>query len=443
MAADRSDTIAAIATAPGAGGVGVIRISGAKVPEIALGILGRNPTPRHAHFVNLRDASGQLIDSGLLVWFPAPASFTGEHVLELQLHGSRPVLNMALRHLHELGVRPARAGEFSERAFLNGKLDLAQAEAIADLIAAGSEAAARAAQRSLQGEFSRRVAAMAEAILAARVQVEAAIDFGDEDIPALSTERLLGALGTIEFDLNALLTEAERGRKLNDGLHVVILGRPNVGKSSLLNALTADDRAIVSAQAGTTRDLLREIVRIDGVELTLVDTAGLRASTDAIEQEGIRRAHSEADKADVILHLVDDAHKPTMPAEHAHAATIVVHNKIDVCDRSPQRQWIEGVEHIHLSARSGAGLDLLRESLAQRAGARETGSFSARQRHVLALEHTLKAVQAALQVLSRSGSWELAAEDLRQAHGLLGEITGATSTEEVLGQIFANFCIGK
>ncbi|MCB1567729.1 MAG: tRNA uridine-5-carboxymethylaminomethyl(34) synthesis GTPase MnmE [Xanthomonadales bacterium] len=444
MAADRTDTIAAIATAPGAGGIGVVRVSGKRVPDIAAQLLGHAAKPRHAHLMDLCDAAGQCIDTGLLLLFRAPASFTGEDVMELQLHGSQAVLRMALRRLHELGARPARAGEFSERAFLNGKLDLTQAEAIADLINAGSEAAARAAQRSLHGEFSQQVDALAAAILAARVQVEAAIDFGDEDIPALSLQGLIAQLTQAQSGLQALMQAAERGRRLNDGLHVVILGRPNVGKSSLLNALAADERAIVTSQAGTTRDILREVIRIDGAELTLVDTAGLRDSHDAIEREGIRRALSEADRADLIVHVVEEA--ADVPLERTQTAErLVVHNKIDMSHGSPRREWIEGVEHIHLSARSGAGLDLLRESLAQHAGAgdSEAGSFSARQRHVLALERALESVQDALRALAQEGSWELAAEDLRHSHAQLGEITGAVSTEDLLGQIFANFCIGK
>ncbi|HET9048864.1 MAG TPA: tRNA uridine-5-carboxymethylaminomethyl(34) synthesis GTPase MnmE [Chiayiivirga sp.] len=443
MAADRTDTIAAIATAAGAGGIGVVRVSGKRVPDIAVRLLGKVPKARHAHLLDLCDAAGHSIDTGLLLLFPAPASFTGEDVMELQLHGSRPSLQMALRRLYELGARPARAGEFSERAFLNGKLDLTQAEAIADLINASSEAAARAAQRSLHGVFSRQVDELAAAVLATRVRIEAAIDFGDEDIPALSTTRLIASLTEVETRLQRLIQAAERGRRLNDGLHVVILGQPNVGKSSLLNALVADERAIVTDQAGTTRDLLREVLRIDGAELTLVDTAGLRDASDTVEQEGIRRALFEADRADVIIVVIDDTERATDIEAASTTARIVVHNKIDLCGQTPRRHWMDGVEHIYLSARSGAGLELLRESLAQRSGATEAGSFSARQRHVLALERAYESVRQAVHAMAGSGSWELAAEDLRQAHDHLGEITGAVSTEDLLGQIFANFCIGK
>src|SRR5690554_5594280 len=286
-----NDTIAAIATPPAAGGIGVIRVSGPQAAAIAAHCLGRQPTPRHAHYAQLRDAQGELIDSGLLLWFPGPASFTGEDVLELQMHGSRPLLHALLRELYRLGARPARPGEFSERAFLNGKIDLAQAEAIADLIGAGSEAAARAAQRSLQGEFSRMVGQLVEDTIGLRVSVESAIDFSDEDIEMLSPAALLQRLDALREQLEQVLDAARRGQRLRDGLHVVILGPPNAGKSSLLNALAADERAIVTEQAGTTRDLLRETIEIDGIELTLVDTAGLREAEDLIEREGIRRAH--------------------------------------------------------------------------------------------------------------------------------------------------------
>lgn len=443
MAAHRTDTIAAIATPPGSGGIGVIRVSGAQVPQIASTLLGRAPTPRHAHYLVLRDGQGQSIDSGLLLYFPAPASFTAENVLELQVHGSRPVLAMLLRRLQELGARPARPGEFSERAFLNGKLDLAQAEAIADLIAGGSEAAARAAQRSLQGVFSRAVEALVEATMALRVRVEAAIDFADEDIEALAPQQLTAGLDRLLLDLEALLLEAVRGRRLVDGLHVVILGRPNVGKSSLLNALAADERAIVTAQAGTTRDLLRETLTIDGIQLILVDTAGLRQARDPIELEGVRRARAEAARADLVLHVVDPSQEQEPDLSLPEVPRLVVHNKIDLSGAAAGREWIDGVEHIHLSVQRGTGLELLRESLAQHAGARHEGAFSARTRHLDALRQARGHLLAARPALADGVAWELAAEDLRLAQANLGEITGAVRSEALLGRIFANFCIGK
>lgn len=443
MAADRTTTIAAIATPPGSGGIGVIRVSGSGVPQITRALLGRAPTPRHAHYLQLRDGQGTIIDSGLLLYFPAPASFTAEDVLELQVHGSRPVLAMLLRRLQELGAIPARAGEFSERAFLNGKLDLAQAEAIADLIAAGSEAAARAAQRSLQGVFSRAVDALVEETMALRVRVEAAIDFSDDDIEALAPRQLTAGIDDLLRNLEAVLTAAEHGHRLVDGLHVVILGRPNVGKSSLLNALAAEERAIVTAQAGTTRDLLRETLTIDGIQLTLVDTAGLRQARDPIELEGVRRAQAEAARADLVLQVVDPTQESAPEISPLDTPRLVVHNKIDLSGAAVRREWIDGVEHIHLSAQRGTGLDLLRESLAQRAGARHDGAFSARTRHLDALRQAHSHLIDARVALTEGVAWELAAEDLRQAQAALGEITGAVSSEALLGRIFANFCIGK
>lgn len=441
MAAHRTDTIAAIATPPGAGGIGVIRVSGPKVPGIAATLLGRAPAPRHAHYAVLRDEAGEVQDTGLLLHFPEPASFTGEHVLELQVHGSRPVLHALLQRLYALGARPARPGEFSERAFLNGKLDLAQAEAIADLIGAGSQAAARAAQRSLQGVFSHQVQALVEDVIASRVRVEAAIDFADEDIESLAPATLRAAVDALTLRLERLLADARRGQRLTDGLHVVILGRPNAGKSSLLNALAADERAIVTAQPGTTRDLLRETIVIDGVELTLVDTAGLRESTDPVEREGIRRARAEAGNADLVVQVLSgDEDADAVPAG---TRCVIVHNKIDLSGAAARRDIVDGVEHLYLSARSGEGLDLLRESLRRHAGADTEGAFSARARHVDALRRAGAHLADARTALAGAAAWEIAAEELRQAQAALGEITGAFGVEDLLGRIFANFCIGK
>lgn len=441
MAAHRTDTIAAIATPPGPGGIGVIRVSGPKVPDIAAELLGRSPQPRHAHFAALRDEAGEVLDTGLLLHFPAPASFTGEHVLELQMHGSRPVLHALLQRLYGLGARAARPGEFSERAFLNGKLDLAQAEAIADLIGAGSQAAARAAQRSLQGVFSRQVQGLVEDVIALRVRVEAAIDFADEDIEALAPATLCASVDALMQCLDELLAAARQGQRLTDGLHVVILGRPNAGKSSLLNALAADERAIVTSQPGTTRDLLRETIVIDGVELTLVDTAGLRDSDDPIEREGIRRARAEARNADLIVQVLAGDDTPETTSDGA--PTLIVHNKIDLSATPARRDLVDGIEHLHLSARSGEGLDLLRDSLRRHAGADAEGAFSARARHVDALRRAAAHLTDAHDALAIAAAWEIAAEELRQVQTALGEITGAFGVEALLGRIFANFCIGK
>lgn len=441
--ADRSDTIVAIATPPGRGGIGVIRVSGTLVPTIARQLLGRPPIARHAHYLALRDGQGELIDQGLLLCFAAPASYTGEDTLELQVHGSRPVQQMLVRCLLELGARPARPGEFTERAFLNGKLDLAQAEAVADLIEAGSEAAARAAQRSLQGEFSQAVNVLVEAVIGVRVQLEAAIDFSDEPIESLAPARLETELAGLQQQLDTLLLKADRGRRLLDGLHVVILGQPNVGKSSLLNALTGDERAIVTAQAGTTRDVLRETLHLDGIELTLVDTAGLRESPDPIEQEGVRRARAEARKADLVLLVVEPDQAPNLDELPVDVACLVVHNKIDLSGQAPARRWQDGIEHIHLSVRDGQGLDLLHASLSERAGTGEEGTFSARQRHLDALQQAREHLRAAHTTMSQTQAFELAAEDLRQVQAQLGQITGTFDNEALLGRIFANFCIGK
>src|SRR4051812_19110619 len=365
------DTIAAVATPRGEGGVGVIRVSGIASPAIARALLGRDPAPRHAHYCAFTDAGGAPIDRGLLLFFKAPRSYTGEDVLELQTHGSPIVLRLLLARLVELGARHARPGEFSERAFLNGKLDLAQAEAVADLIASGSENAARAALRSLDGEFSRRVRSLTDAAVRLRVWIEAAIDFPEEEIDFLSAPELRSDLAAVRTGLAALLDGARRGVRLADGLHVVIVGRPNAGKSSLLNALAASERAIVTEIPGTTRDLVRETVEIDGVALTLVDTAGLRESTDTVEREGIRRARAELGRADVVVLVTDeegDADLRLIADLPASAARIIAHNKIDLGNRAARREQRGDHSHVWLSAKTGVGLELLHSELRQLAG---------------------------------------------------------------------------
>lgn len=442
------DTIAAIATPPGAGGIGVVRVSGERAAHIAHTLLGRTPRVRHAHFATFRDDDG-AIDHGLLLFFAAPASYTGEDVLELQVHGSMPVLQRLLRHLARLGARPARAGEFTERAFLNDKLDLAQAEAVSDLIAAGSDAAARAAQRSLDGEFSRRVSALTEAVIRARIWIEAAIDFSEEEIDFLAAPSLLADLDALAAQSDALLVAARRGQRLRDGLHVVILGRPNAGKSSLLNALTQSDRAIVTDVAGTTRDLLRETVDLDGIALTLVDTAGLRDEGDAIEREGMRRARAELERADLALLVTDDMHVvgdlALLDAAPATAAQVIVHNKIDVLGGEARVEPRGVAKHLWLSAATGAGLDALRAELRHAAGleANNEGTFSTRARHVLALEQAHLHLHLAIAAITDAAAGELAAEELRTVQQHLGDITGAVSSDDLLGRIFADFCIGK
>lgn len=445
-----ADTIAAVATASGAGGVGVLRVSGAHAAMIAQTFLGRAPRPRHAHYAAFRDDAGAVIDRGLLLWFPAPHSYTGEDVVELQIHGSPVALRLLLARIVELGARHARPGEFSERAFLNGKLDLAQAEAVADLIASGSAAAARAAVRSLDGEFSRQVHALTEAVVRLRVWIEAAIDFPEEEIDFLATPQLARDLAALRAHLAELLVGARRGVRLADGLHVVIVGRPNVGKSSLLNALAASDRAIVTDIAGTTRDVLREMIDLDGIAITLVDTAGLREAGDVVEREGIRRARAELERADLaVLVSDDDANADTDLALLADlpksAARIVVHNKIDLAAMSPSVRMHDDATHIWLSARNREGLDLLVAELKRHAGADDsiTGTFTARARHVAALEQAAEHLAAADDALTTQRAGELAAEELRQVQHALGEITGEFSSDDLLGEIFGSFCIGK
>jgi tRNA modification GTPase len=443
------DTIAAVATAHGAGGVGVLRISGPLAETIAGTLLGRAPTARHAHYAALRDRDGDVIDRGLLLWFPAPHSYTGEHVVELQTHGSPVVLRMLLARTLELGARHARPGEFSERAFLNGKLDLAQAEAVADLIASGSEAAARAAQRSLDGAFSEQVHALTAAAIRLRSYIEAAIDFPDEEIDFLTAPQVAIDLSRLRAQVDALLAAARRGVRLADGLHVVIVGRPNVGKSSLLNAVAMSERAIVTDIAGTTRDVLRETIDLDGIALTLVDTAGLRDAGDIVEREGIRRARAELARADLAILVTDAADAgddDTLLAEvPATAARIVVHNKIDLAGIGARLESRATVTHVWLSARDRTGLDLLIHELKSHAGQSESGAgaFTARARHVNALERAREHLAQAASALEAQRAPELAAEELRQVQLALGEITGEFTSDDLLGSIFSSFCIGK
>jgi tRNA modification GTPase len=443
------DTIAAIATAPGRGGVGIVRLSGPQAVHLVHALTGRKPPPRQASLATFRAADGSAIDQGLVLRFDAPKSFTGEDVVELHAHGSPVVLDLLLARCVALGARRARPGEFSERAFRHGRIDLAQAEAIADLIAAGSEAQARAAARSLQGEFSRRVDALRQRLIDLRAYIEAAIDFPEEEIDFLADAQLAADLDALRSDLAQLLRAARTGQRLRDGLHAVIIGAPNAGKSSLLNALAGSDRAIVTAIPGTTRDTLRETVSLDGVELTLVDTAGLRDTRDEIEAEGIRRARAELARADLAL-LIVDAHTSarTLDALRAECppgvARLIVRNKIDLTDAPPRVVRHADEAEVHLSALTGAGLDLLRAQLREHAGASESeGAFSARARHVEALQRVATHLDAASVALHGTRAGELAAEDLRQAQQALAEITGAYTSDDLLGEIFGRFCIGK
>jgi len=443
-----ADTIVALATAAGAAGIGVIRVSGPRAGAIATALLGREPRPRRAELATVRDAAGDPLDEALLLFFAGPKSLTGEDVLEIQGHGSPVLLQAIQRRLIELGARPARPGEFSERAFLNGKLDLAQAEAVADLIAAGSEAAARAALRSLQGAFSSRVTSLLDALTRLRVHVEAAIDFTDEEIDFLADAAIASQLAAATEQVDALLIEGRRGARLRAGLHVAILGPPNAGKSSLLNALAGDERAIVTDRAGTTRDVLRETIDLGGVALTLADTAGLREqSADVIELEGMRRARAESRQADLLLLMVADGDHAAEQALRAECPPDVpriwVHNKIDLSGRRAGRTDVDGELHIALSLQRGDGLDLLRAALSDRAaGGVEAVAFSARERHLDALQRSREALRRAADQLD-AGYGELLAEELRLAQHALGEITGVFEADDLLGAIFSTFCIGK
>jgi tRNA modification GTPase len=440
-----ADTIVAIATPPGRGGIGVVRVSGPAAAGIARGMLGGLPPPRRAAARRFRDAAGAALDAGLALWFPAPHSFTGEDVLELHGHGGPVVLDLLVGRCIELGARPARPGEFSERAFLNDKLDLAQAEAVAALIDAGSSAAARAALRSLAGEFSARVHALEAGLVELRVYVEASIDFGEEDIELLEQGGVEIRLAALAGELEALAASAEQGRLLQEGCTVVIAGRPNAGKSSLLNTLAGHEAAIVTEVPGTTRDVLRERIDLEGLPLLLLDTAGLRDDPGRIEAEGIRRARAELARADHILYVVDAADpaaRAALPGELAALApdvpVTVVFNKSDLV-AAPAG------EGVSVSALTGRGLadlrDRLRTALGYRPG--EAGVLSARRRHLDALARTRACLASAAAGLASGAGTELVAEELRLAHDALGEITGRFTSEDLLGRIFASFCIGK
>lgn len=443
------DTIAAVATAPGAAGIGVVRISGPHSHDIGVRLTGRNLKPRIFHFATFRDDRGETIDRGLAVCFAAPRSYTGEDVVELHAHGSPVVLDLLLRRILELGARAARPGEFTERAFLNGKLDLAQAEAVADLIASGSAAAARAAQRSLEGDFSRAVRELFDALVRLRAWLEAALDFPEEEIDFLSAPQLGTEFAALRAQLDELLAATRRGVTLRNGLHVVIVGRPNAGKSSLLNALAQSERAIVTAIPGTTRDLLRESVDLDGIALTLVDTAGLHDSHDIVEREGMRRAREELLAADVAILVAEtrdvDADRALLQECAREATRLIVHSKIDLSAETARVERHAGEIHVYLSAQSGEGIAGLRAELVRLAGrgGDVAGAFSARTRHVDALQRVARHLAAADSALRIDRAGEIAGEELRVAQQALGEITGEYSSDDLLGAIFSTFCIGK
>ncbi|MDH0746085.1 tRNA uridine-5-carboxymethylaminomethyl(34) synthesis GTPase MnmE [Pseudomonas sp. GD03842] len=451
------ETIVAIATAQGRGGVGIVRISGPLASHIATAVTGRSLQPRHAHYGAFHDADTSVIDEGIALYFPGPNSFTGEDVLELQGHGGPVVLDMLLQRCVQLGSRLARPGEFSERAFLNDKLDLAQAEAIADLIEASSAQAARNALRSLQGAFSQRVHSLTEKLIGLRIYVEAAIDFPEEEIDFLADGHVLSKLNEVREELSTVLREANQGALLRDGMTVVIAGRPNAGKSSLLNALAGREAAIVTEIAGTTRDILREHIHIDGMPLHIVDTAGLRDTQDQVERIGVERALKAINDADRIL-LVVDATAPEASDPFAlwpeflqqrpnPAHVTLIRNKADLSgDPITLKQGEDGHAIVSLSAKSGGkGLELLREHLKACMGYQQTAesSFSARRRHLESLHRADAFLEHGHAQLTMAGAGELLAEDLRLAQQNLGEITGAFSSDDLLGRIFSSFCIGK
>jgi tRNA modification GTPase len=432
--------------------VGIVRVSGPKTPEIAATLVGELPAPRHATLTPFRDGAGIPIDVGIALFYPGPLSYTGEHVLELQGHGGPVIVEALVSRCLELGARRARPGEFTERAFLNDKIDLAQAEAVADLIDAGSLEAARAAMRSLQGDFSNMVQGLTDALIDLRAFVEAAIDFPEEEVDFLGDAALAERLTTVRGYFDAVAAAAGQGRLLRDGMTVVLAGRPNSGKSSLLNRLAGYDAAIVTAMPGTTRDVLRERIDIDGLPLHVLDTAGLRDSDDAVEREGVRRAGLEMARADRVLFVIDSSNDPLGRAFEeergrlpANVPVTLVFNKIDLGAGLPVDDTISGPQRIHVSAATGVGLDLLRSHLKTSVSFQTVGngSISARRRHLEALARARECVESAARQLEQHRAGELVAEDLRSGQQALEEITGIFTADDLLGRIFGSFCIGK
>ncbi len=451
-----SDTIVAIATPPGRGGVGIIRVSGPACQQICLALTKKSLQPRAATFTKFLKESGEIIDSGLSLFFAAPKSFTGEDVLELQAHGGPVVLDLLLRRVVELGARLARAGEFSERAFLNNKIDLVQAEAVAALINANTEQAAAAAVRSLQGEFSSRINFLVEELIKLRLYVEAAIDFPEEEIDFLADAHIITKINYLLQQLDEIQTQAQRGVLLQEGITVVIAGEPNAGKSTLINALTQEETAIVTPIAGTTRDTIKASINLDGVLLNVIDTAGIRDTTDIVEQQGIKRAKQALQSADFVL-LVVDATKhaitelaniySTLQQDYKSGARIiVVYNKIDCTNITSHVARLADHTVVALSANTGLGLELLRSEIKSLAGLNydaEAGNFLARRRHLDAIQRAERCVLFGKECLEKNKAGELLAEELRQAQMVLSEITGVFTADDLLGRIFAEFCIGK
>jgi len=437
------DTIAAIATPAGRGGIGVVRISGPRAADIARALIGALPSPRRVRLCAFRDARGETIDEGLAIFFPAPHSYTGEAVVELQGHGGPVVMHALLSACVDAGARLAEPGEFTRRAFLEGRLDLAQAEAVADLIDAASRSAARSALRSLKGEFSAAVGALAEQLVELRALTEAMLDFPEEEVDALHRDDAAKRLERARAALEAVIARSQQGSLLRSGIHVVLIGRPNVGKSSLLNRLAGEERAIVTPTAGTTRDALREAVEIDGVPLVVIDTAGLRESREEVERLGVERTHREIARADLIVFVYEAGaglgleEQGLLDALPVDVPCVRVANKIDLVGEAPA-----GTTAVPVSAKTGRGLEALRRAILDAAGWHpgEETVFLARERHLRALARTRSHLESASR---ERGRWELFAEELRLAHTALGEITGEFSADDLLGEIFARFCIGK
>jgi tRNA modification GTPase len=445
---DDNDTIAAIATPSGNGGVGIIRISGDLVKRIAEQLFKKQLIPRSAIFTSFLAEDNSVIDTGIALYFPAPASYTGDDVLELQAHGGTVVMNMLLKRVLSLGARLARPGEFTERAYLNNKLDLAQAEAIADLIESSTEQSVRSAQRSMQGVFSEQINFLITELTELRIYIEAAIDFVDEEIEFLTDGIVENRLIKLLQRLEEIQRTAHQGRLLRDGMTIVLAGKPNAGKSSLLNALAGHEAAIVTDIAGTTRDVLKERIQIDGMPLHIIDTAGLRESANRVEQEGIRRAREEIRKADKVLLLIDSRDSDTQQLdsfipEGIDITTII--NKIDLLNQEPEIKNTESGTQIYLSVKTGAGMNLLIQHLKESVGYNNTGEniFIARTRHLEALKKGHEFVQNALIQLQTNLASELVAEELRLAQQALAEITGEFTSDDLLGKIFSSFCIGK
>ncbi|OGA20465.1 MAG: tRNA uridine-5-carboxymethylaminomethyl(34) synthesis GTPase MnmE [Betaproteobacteria bacterium RIFCSPLOWO2_02_FULL_67_19] len=447
-AAPAADTIAAVATPPGRGGIGVVRVSGAAVPGIGRAVLGQLPAPRRASLRSAREASGTVIDQGIVLYFPAPDSYTGETVLEFQGHGGPVVMQTVLAAFLDAGARLAAPGEFTQRAYLNGRLDLAQAESVADLIDAASREAARSALRSLSGEFSNAIHALVASLTELRALTEAMLDFPEEEVDALHRDDAHARLQRVRAMLAEVVLKSRQGSLLRNGVNVVLAGRPNVGKSSLLNRLAGEERAIVTALPGTTRDALREAIQIEGVPIHITDTAGLRESRDELERLGIARAQRELARADVVL-AVFDAAVGLLPEDRAVLAQLPpeshqvhVYNKIDLVPVGAAAGGSGGAAEVFVSAKTGAGLDALRRKLLETAGwqAHGEGVYLARERHLRALARAQTHLAAAAEQESR---WEFFAEELRAAQAALSEITGKFTADELLGEIFARFCVGK